>query len=218
MDKLSMSLDDIIKRNRGNKGPRTQNRNGPNRKINQGRGQNRPPKNKFGLLNQSRRIGKNNRMKRNNSSFVQRNRPNPNKLAKLKSRLSLNKPVGLKGFKRTRPNLMPKRQSNFVPKKRLHQPQRVNNNKANSAMKAAKKNLDKAKRLLANRISKVKQIAANLNKKQRGPQRPNPKIKRLNNNRTKLAGVGAFNRPKNLRSQVSRGRNVNRTSNRKVFY
>ena len=54
--------------------------------------------------------------------------------------------------------MVPKRQINGQPQKRWQQPKRQNN-KANFAMKIAKKNLEKAKRVLANRISKVKQIA-----------------------------------------------------------
>lgn len=100
--------DDIIKQNRS--GPRNrQNKNVNNFGANQGRRRNGPPKKKFGILNQSKRIGKNNRIKRNNNSFLLKNRPNRNKsdkLAALKSRLSLNKPVGQKRFNRTKPNVI----------------------------------------------------------------------------------------------------------------
>lgn len=54
--------------------------------------------------------------------------------------------------------MVPRKQLNALPQKRWQQPKRQNN-KPNFAMTIAKKNLEKAKRVLANRISKVKQIA-----------------------------------------------------------
>ncbi|CAF0735447.1 unnamed protein product [Brachionus calyciflorus] len=249
MDKVSMSLDDIIKMNRKG-GPRPNgNRGNMRNQPNNTRGnRNQQPQKKFGLLNKSKGINKNKRLnnrrgnnflsnKSNNNNRLNNQRRQQSRLSNLKARLTNTKPIGRlskprpQGQRqqqlRTNGNKMGLNRQQRSIRPNRQQPPRRADVKAKLAIQAARKNVEKAKRLLANRVSKVKELASrigNKNSKVVNRQKPfNRPVKRLNNKRPNTLKANFKNKPQINRQnnrQQNRGR-INRggrSNGRMVLY
>lgn len=242
-------------RNNGNKRPQQVAAAAVPRIGNQAR--NQMPKKKLGLLNKSKGINKNRRLNnrqggggaagfggqslRGNPRRPQmKNRLQKRPFSNLKSRLSNTKPVArFSNRLSAKPKPQQPQRSNgnklalnrqtksFRPNRQQPAPRRAEN-KVNVAMQVAKKNVEKAKRLLANRISKVKQLSSRF-----GSRKPNmakarvnrpvnraPRVKRLNNKPMVKVNIKSGNpRQQRNKPQIRRNNGGSRPGGgRMVFY